>query len=191
MCNILLVTCSTENATSTLKHAVGDAIAALHEYSRHCTIRERHLYEGAVPPLTDAALSALKTVPSRRSLEQCRATALSDILLKEVREADVLLLAAPMRAGVLPEELIHWCNHVGGAAEAVHDRIIQTKIAIFIVEAGQELEPDASRLASALQIRLAPAGISEVALVEPGPDGYPIRHAPFMMIASRSPVPLH
>ncbi len=197
MCNVLLVTCSADATTDSLLRAAGDAISVIGQFDRYCTFRERHLYRGSIPSLGESAMAALKTNPKRRSAAQWKAAACSDLLLHEVRSADVLVIAAALDGGDFPTELSEWSEHVGRATELVADQRALTlglpppKIAIVFAQSSsapdEKLDnPHALAACDELRERLTHIGVTDVAIFEPDADGYPLRQAPLMLLVSRS-----
>jgi len=178
MCNVLLVTCNSDTSSTKLRHAACDAIATIGRIDRNYSLRERHLYEGAVPEGCDARGKG-------------KDKACIDLMLQEVRVADVLVIAAPIDNGRLPPELSAWVAKLGLSAR-LPTRDVQDaphKVAIMIADRTGEIESDEGRLAElceALRNLLAPLGISDVAVFEADAEGYPIRHAPLLLIVSRS-----
>ena len=197
MSNVLLVTCNSDSTSNNLRHAAGDAIHAIEGSNGACWIRERHLYSRAMPAPGEATLAALATNPAGRSPAQWKAAAFTDLLLQEVRTADVLVIAAPLENGCFPKELFAWSEHVALAAQFVPDdgpgptRQNRNKIAIVVAETfgldnGDGGDADPSAACNGLRERLKYVGVSDVALFEADADGYPLRQAPLMLIISRS-----
>ena len=179
MCNILLVTCSSDATPNTLRCAAGDAIATIGQIDASLSVRERHLY-----PQVSANVSATR----------------NDLLLQEIRAADVDLIEAPVTEGHLPAELVYWSANLERAALwAARERSVpapRPKLAIVVAAAarGDETSPediDLPALAAELRARLKPAGISELALLEPDPRGYPLRRGALMLIIAQAPALLH
>jgi FMN-dependent NADH-azoreductase len=193
MCNVLLITCNSDASSGNLKRSAGDAIGVIGRLDRGSALRERHLYGGAIPALSEVVTTALRTAPSHRSASQWQAAAATDMLLREVRLADVLLIAVPLEnGGALPKELVEWGEHVGRAGCCalldVRPPIKNHKLAIVIAEAGAGTAgaDNLAPVTRSLEALLAPLGVDEVVLFEADADGYPIRQAALMPIVSRS-----
>lgn len=193
MCNVLLITCNSDASSGNLKRSAGDAIGVIGRLDKGSMLRERHLYGGAVPVLSEAATTALRTAPSQRSASQWQLAAATEMLLREVRQADVLLIAVPLESGgALPKELVEWGVHIGLAGSCALPDVRQPaknyKLAIVIAEAGAGTAgaDNLAHVTRSLEALLAPLGVSEVVLFEADADGYPIRQAALMPIVSRS-----
>jgi FMN-dependent NADH-azoreductase len=194
MCNVLLVTCNSDSATNNLRSTALDAIGVIGRAEGGFTLRERHLYARAIPELSETVVTALRTNPDRRSAEQWKAAACSDLLVQEVHAADVLVIAAPFENGRPPKELSDWGIHIGLAARCFSGRHqsvsrMASKLAIVIAEAHvsePETEASLTMLCGDLRDYLRPLGVSEVALFEADRAGYPLRSAQLMLVVSRS-----
>ena len=136
----------------------------------------------------------MHTRPSQRSAAQWKAVALTDMMLQETRLADVLLITAPFAGGALPGELSAWIAHVAAAAALAPDKrpkhcaLHDTKVALVVVDRGKDAGgpcPDLAPLRAGLLEKLAPLGVRDVVLFEADADGYPLRHAPVLLIVSR------
>jgi FMN-dependent NADH-azoreductase len=198
MCNVLLITCNSDASSGNLKRSTGDAIGVIGRLDKGSVLRERHLYGGAIPVLSEAVTAALRTDPRRRSASQWQLAAATDMLLREARLADVLVIALPLETGgALPRELVEWGVHVGlagsgallDAKQPARNHAKNLKLAIVIAEALEAGTAGADNLAHvtrSLEALLAPLGVDEVVLFEADADGYPIRQATLMPIVSRS-----
>ena len=193
MCNVLLVTCNSDSMTSNLRSTALDAIGVIGQAERNYRVRERHLYARAIPTLGENVIAALRTSPDQRSDAQWKAAACTDLLVHEVRAADVVVIAVPFENGGLPKELAEWSVHVGLAARCFDGN--QTgpqsrgKVAIVIAEIAGD-DPSAgtrlSLLCEDLREHLSPLGVNEVVPFEAEANGYPLRRAPLMLVVSRS-----
>ncbi|KZL22048.1 FMN-dependent NADH-azoreductase 1 [Pseudovibrio axinellae] len=69
---------------------------------------------GISPPdfMSEAWIAAAFTPESKRTSEQARALELSDLLIKEIRQADIILISAPMYNYGLPAALKAWFDQV-------------------------------------------------------------------------------
>lgn len=76
------------------------------------TITRRHLAENPLPVLKQDTITGFYTAPDEMSDALKDATALSDKLIAEVQEADMLLLAVPMYNFSVPAALKLWIDHV-------------------------------------------------------------------------------
>jgi hypothetical protein len=169
-----------------LKRSAADVIHALRQWDRGCMVRERHLYRGAVTKFDSTIAAALAVSPQARTEAQWKTVALSELLLSEVRASEFLVIAARLVEGSLPDEIIDWSEHIGAAAEACRHKPESHKVAIVVGE-DQKLGTDAhaDAICSLLHRSLKRVDVAEVAFVEADPNGYPLRQAPLIMIASR------
>jgi FMN-dependent NADH-azoreductase len=75
----------------------------------------RDLARQPVPHLTAERFAAFATAASERTLEQQRHVAESDVLIEELRRADVLVLGVPMYNFGVPSTLKAYFDHVARA----------------------------------------------------------------------------
>jgi FMN-dependent NADH-azoreductase len=75
----------------------------------------RDLARQPVPHLTAERFAAFATPVSERTLEQQRHVAESDVLIEELRRADVLVLGVPMYNFAVPSTLKAYFDHVARA----------------------------------------------------------------------------
>lgn len=192
MCNVLLVTCNSDASSTNLRHAACDAISAIGRFERNCALRERHLYDGAVPTADKQTVGEI-AASMKRGLAG-KDEACTNLMMQEVRMADVVVIAAPVENGQLPRELSEWIAHLGLAARMpAHMAGMKSgepsKVAIVVAENVGDGGPDPMRLTEiceSLRTMLAPLGVADVALFEADAEGYPLRHGPLMLICSRS-----
>lgn len=60
-------------------------------------------------------MQAFNTLPENRSAEQLKAMQLSDLLLAELKDADVVVIGAPMYNFGIPSFLKSWIDHLARA----------------------------------------------------------------------------
>ncbi len=194
MTNVLLVTCNSETTGTNLRRTTGDVIGTMRRTDPGLVVRERHLSPGAIPPIGSVVATALRTPVARRTAAQWKAVVLLDVMLQEIRSADVLLITAPLADGELPAELAGWIAHVAEAARLAPDErrkhcaLHDVKVALVVVEPRPGGEADCADLApfrAALLASLAPLGVNDVVLFEADADGYPLRAATILLIVSR------
>ena len=75
----------------------------------------RDLAADPIPHMDGARLKALMTAETDRTEEQARTVALSDRLIGELQEADILVLGAPMYNFSVPSQLKSWFDRVARA----------------------------------------------------------------------------
>jgi FMN-dependent NADH-azoreductase len=78
-------------------------------------VTRRDLAADPIPHLDNASLAALITPAEERTPEQARSVALVDILIREVQEADVLVIGAPMYNFAVPTQLNSWFDRIARA----------------------------------------------------------------------------
>ncbi|MCV0424063.1 MAG: NAD(P)H-dependent oxidoreductase [Roseibium sp.] len=103
-----------ESQTSKLADEVAHRLLAQHSAMRHI---KRDLSKDPIPHLdktTFLSFSAPATVTSATKIE---GLAISDELIAELRETDVLLVGAPMYNFTIPSTLKSWIDHVTRAGE--------------------------------------------------------------------------
>jgi len=80
-------------------------------------ITYRDLNVSQVPHLTDAIFSAFHTPEAERTIEQQAAAAISDQLIDEVSNSDILVIAVPMYNFGVPSTLKAWIDHIARAGK--------------------------------------------------------------------------
>ncbi len=75
----------------------------------------RDLAREAIPHLDGERIAALATPAEQRTPEQARLVELADTLIREVQEADVLVIGAPMYNFAVPSQLKSWFDRVARA----------------------------------------------------------------------------
>jgi FMN-dependent NADH-azoreductase len=76
---------------------------------------ERDLAASPIPHLNEATMGAFFTPESSRSPEQIEAVRLSDQLVSEIQQADVIVIGAPMYNFSVSSSLKAWIDHVARA----------------------------------------------------------------------------
>lgn len=75
----------------------------------------RNLYDYPLPYIIADQIQAFNTPPESRSAEQLQAVRLSDSLIKELLEADIIVIGAPMYNFGIPAALKTWIDHLARA----------------------------------------------------------------------------
>lgn len=106
------------------KHSVSRAATAgfIEVWKRaypHGEVIERDLAKGVVPHITDEFVGAMYTPADKRSPVQIQELGLSDQLIRELREADVILIGSPMYNFAISAPLKAWIDMVVRAGETV------------------------------------------------------------------------
>jgi FMN-dependent NADH-azoreductase len=110
MTRILIVT-SSANGASAVSTMLAEAYAAqLAEAHPDVEIVRRDVGASPVPHLTEATVAAIKGIPESEA--ELAARALSDALVAEVAEADLIVIASPMYNFGMSSTLKAWFDHV-------------------------------------------------------------------------------
>ena len=75
-------------------------------------VRERNLAENEMPHLNGVHFTSFITPPENLSAEQRKALSLSDGAIKELVEADAVIMEVPMYNFTIPSSLKAWIDHV-------------------------------------------------------------------------------
>lgn len=110
MSKVLVVTSSANGDASVSNQLVREAVAALRRQDPGLQTTERDLGAAPVPHLTTDAVAAIRGEPANAA--QAATRALSDELIAEVREADTVVIGAPMYNFGIPSTLKAWFDHV-------------------------------------------------------------------------------
>jgi FMN-dependent NADH-azoreductase len=108
--NILAVNSSVSRDASVSQELVAYAVDRLLDLAPDATVVSRDLSHGPVPHLTPATVSGVRGVAGTD--DELGAQALSDELIAEIRDADVLVIGAPMYNFSIPTSLRAWFDHV-------------------------------------------------------------------------------
>jgi FMN-dependent NADH-azoreductase len=92
-------------------------VSGLLEQHSRAEVVERDLAAEPVPHFDGARAAAFFAKPEERSADQKAVIAYSDVLIKELRDADVLVLGLPMYNFGVPSQLKAWFDHLARAGE--------------------------------------------------------------------------
>jgi len=112
MKKILHIISSPRNGASfsiQLGNAIIDKIKAAHPGS---TIKERNLVKTQFPHLEEAHLTSFFTPPENRTPENIEAVRHSDEAIREIMEADILVIGAPLYNFNIHSSLKAWFDHI-------------------------------------------------------------------------------
>jgi FMN-dependent NADH-azoreductase len=115
MKSLLVINSSAAREGSVSRTLVEEAVSRLLESSPLAKVVRRDLGENPVPHLATATLAGVRGVPGTAA-EQ-RARALSDELIAELRDADTVVIGAPMYNFGVTTGLRAWFDHVLRAGE--------------------------------------------------------------------------
>lgn len=123
---ILRVDASAQGDGSTTRTLSNDLIARLKEIHGHATVTTRDLSQG-LPVLDETWVSANSIEPDQRSDAQSSAIELSDRLIAEMRDADILVIGVPVYNFSVPAALKTWI-----------DQVVRPRVTFRYTEAGPE-----------------------------------------------------
>ncbi len=115
MANVLVLNSSVLGDGSVSRVLVEEVVHRLLETSPDATVVHRDLGTSPVPHLTTANIAGVKGVPATDA--ELAARALSDELIAELRDADTIVIGAPMYNFSIPSGLRAWFDYVLRAGE--------------------------------------------------------------------------
>jgi FMN-dependent NADH-azoreductase len=110
MSNILVLNSSVQGQASVSRVLVEEAVARLTDVDPGATIVHRDLGAAPVPHLTEATVAGVRGEPVTDA--QLAARTLSNALIAELRNADTVVIGAPMYNFSIPTGLRAWFDHV-------------------------------------------------------------------------------
>lgn len=111
MSSILVLNSSANGAASVSKQLVQDTVEKLRAAHPGAAIVERDLGENPVPHLTSETTPAIRGAEATTA-GQKEAVALSDALIAELKDADTVVIGAPMYNFGIPSTLKTWFDYV-------------------------------------------------------------------------------
>jgi FMN-dependent NADH-azoreductase len=141
MSKVLVLNSSATGEASVSKQLVQDAVARLRSQDPNLAVVTRDLGVNPVPHLTQASAAALRGADPANE-EQAAATALSNELIAELKEADTIVIGAPMYNFGIPSTLKAWFDYVLRAgitfrySEAGPEGLVKGKRAIVVLSRG-------------------------------------------------------
>lgn len=111
MSNILVLNSSAAGADSVTRLLVDDALAQLRRLNPSAKVVSRDLAANPVPHLSPEGMAGVRS-PTATTAAQLAARDLSDELIGELRDADTIVIGAPMYNFGLPSTLKAWFDHV-------------------------------------------------------------------------------
>lgn len=144
----------------------------LHETRGPLQVVHRDLADGEIPFVDEAWIGANFTPPSDRSSEHRAVLGRSDVLLNELKAADVLVIATPIYNFGVPAALKAWVDMVARAQEAFRyssngpeGLLVGKKGYLVVVSGGTEMDSPVDFATPYLRHVLGFLGISEVETV--------------------------
>lgn len=110
---------SSSRTQSVSRAATAGFVEVWKRFNPHGEVIERDLSTGVVPHVTDEWVGAMYTPADKRSPEQHMELGLSDKLIAELKEADVILIGSPMYNFSISAPLKGWIDMVVRAGETV------------------------------------------------------------------------
>ena len=112
MKNILLIESGPRGAQAFSHQAARFVVNELRARHPGVNVVVRDLGENPPPHAGRAFISALQAQPEELTPDQVKALAYSDLLINEVLEADVIVLAVPVHNFTIPSTLKAWIDHI-------------------------------------------------------------------------------
>ncbi|MCP8689283.1 FMN-dependent NADH-azoreductase [Marinobacterium sedimentorum] len=114
MTKVLVVQSSALNETSNTRLLTGKLLTRLGR-DAEVAVTTRDLAHHPLPHITDQTLGAFFTPADQRSAEQNEIIALSDTLVAELMNTDIIIIAAPMYNFGVPSTLKAYFDHIARA----------------------------------------------------------------------------
>jgi FMN-dependent NADH-azoreductase len=111
--NILIVSSSANGDASVSNGLVGRFVESVREHNQTVNIVTRDVGANPLPHLTSQTVAAIKGEPTTPA--ELEARALSDTLVAELQQADVVVIASPMYNFGMSSTLKSWFDHVARA----------------------------------------------------------------------------
>ena len=111
MTRVLVLDSAATGAASVSRKLTGELVAGLLARDPGARIVHRHIGEQPIPHLTAETVSAIRGGEPETEAGRA-ALALSDQLIDELREADLIVIGAPMYNFGIPSTLKAWFDHV-------------------------------------------------------------------------------
>jgi FMN-dependent NADH-azoreductase len=112
MATILHINSSVRNTGSTSRHLTAEFLSKWKGARPADVVVERDLAVNPVPHLNEQMMGAFFTPAEKRSPEQVQTVQLSDALVAELFDAEVIVLGAPMYNFSISSALKAWIDHV-------------------------------------------------------------------------------
>ena len=106
---ILKIDSSARFDQSQSRYLTNELVKKLTALYDHAIVKERDLYTN-LPFLSDTMISSMFTAPDVRTVQQTQSLQISDEIANEVREADILVLGAPVYNLGIPASLKAWID---------------------------------------------------------------------------------
>lgn len=114
---VLQINSSLNLQTGQSTRLANEFVARLRERHPRIEVIERDLATRPLPHLDASRVQAFSTPPEQRDAAQQAAVAESDLLINELRRADVIVLGLPMYNFGVPSQLKAYFDHIARAGE--------------------------------------------------------------------------
>lgn len=115
MSKILLINSSVRRTDSVSRKVTGEFVAKWQSRHPGTVLVERDVAAQPLPHLTEQTLGAFFTPADQRTAEQAEIAKLSESLVQELFDADVIVIGAPMYNFSITSGLKAWIDHVARA----------------------------------------------------------------------------
>lgn len=173
---ILSVIASARTQTSVTRGLVADVCQHLQQ-DKNVSLVERDLNQ-ALPFLNEAWIGANFTAAADRTAEQKQALVLSDTLIDELEQADIIIIGVPIYNYNIPASLKAWIDLICRAKKTFHytetgpQGLLQGKKAVLVFSSGGTVVGSDVDFASAyLRHVLGFIGIKDITIIAPKIDG--------------------
>lgn len=170
--NILQINSSIRAEQSYSSRLADLLVAKLRDNQPSAALVRRDLSKHPQPMLDGEVLAALMTPAEQRTPEQASRVAFNDALIAEVRQAELLVLAAPMYNFGIPTQLKAWIDAIARAGETFRytengpEGLLQNKRVYVIQTSGGMHKGSATDTQTAyLQTVLGFLGMNEITFI--------------------------
>ena len=142
MKNILLIQSSPRGTASLSQKVARSVVDDLQARHPHANVVVRDLAQSPPPHVGLDFIAGGYAPPEKRTPDQAKAVALSDVLVDELLAADVIVIAAPMHNFGPPSTLKAWIDHVARAGRTFTygangpEGLVKGKRAILVLARG-------------------------------------------------------
>lgn len=169
--NILLINSSARQQDSVTRRFANSIISSLQETYSEVELTERDVSKG-IPYINEQWVNANFTDKNDRNNEQVSSLSYSDELVRELKQADTLIIAAPLYNFSIPASLKAWIDQIARVGETFNystngpvGNLNNTKAYIVIATGGTELGSNIDFASNYLKHVLGFVGIHDVTIV--------------------------
>lgn len=168
MKNVLLINSSLNGAQGN-SHQLSEQFIAELTQAKEITLTQRDLAQNALTHLTQAEMAAWMEEPAQRNDEQKALAAISDELVAELQNNELIVMGIPMYNFGIPSTLKAWIDRVARAGITFKytetgpvGLVEHTKVVILAARGGQYLGTDMDTQTKYLKDFFAFLGITDV-----------------------------